>query len=59
MRVLTAITSDFNNDGVTTLDDLPELANAFGKASPRFDLDNDGVIGFGDLLIFARTIGEG
>jgi Ca2+-binding EF-hand superfamily protein len=44
---------------MTTVDDLPDFANAFGKSSPRFDLDNDGVIGFGDLLIFARTVGEG
>ncbi len=59
VQTLTAITSDFNDDGATTIDDLPDFANAFGKASPRFDLDNDGMIGFGDLLIFARAIGEG
>ena len=56
IRTLTAINSDFNDDGETTLDDLPDFISVFGKAAPRYDLDGDGTIGFGDFLRFADAI---
>ena len=56
IRTLTAINSDFNDDGETTADDLPDFIAVFGKAAPRYDLDGDGVIGFGDFLRFVAAI---
>ncbi len=56
VRTLTAVNSDFNDDGSTTADDLPEFVSVFGKQAPRYDLDGDGVIGFGDFLRFAEAI---
>lgn len=56
IRTLTAINSDFNDDGETTIDDLPDFVSVYGKAAPRYDLDGDGVIGFGDFLRFAAAL---
>jgi len=56
VRTLTAVNSDFNDDGSATADDLPEFVPVFGKQAPRYDLDGDGVIGFGDFLRFAEAI---
>jgi Ca2+-binding EF-hand superfamily protein len=50
------IISDFNDDGETTIDDLPDFLSVFGKAAPRYDLDGDGTIGFGDFLKFAEAL---
>ena len=38
------------------MDDLPDFIAVFGKDAPRFDLDGDGIIGFGDFLRFAEAI---
>jgi hypothetical protein len=56
IRILTAINSDFNDDGETTIDDLPDFLSVFGKAAPRYDLDGDGTIGFGDFPRFVEAI---
>jgi hypothetical protein len=56
IRTLTAINSDFNDDGETTQDDLPDFISVFGKSAPRYDLDGDGVIGFGDFLRFVEAV---
>jgi len=56
VRTLTAINSDFNDDGETTVDDLPDFLSVFGKSAPRYDLDGDSIIGFGDFLRFAEAV---
>lgn len=56
IRTLTAVNADFNDDGETTEADLPDFLSVYGKAAPRFDLDGDGIIGFGDFLRFAEAV---
>ena len=58
IRTLTAINSGFNDDGETTVDDRPDFLSVYSKAAPRYDLDGDGIIGFGDFLRFAEALTE-
>ncbi|HAA75698.1 TPA: hypothetical protein DCE37_11320, partial [Candidatus Latescibacteria bacterium] len=58
IRTLTAINSGFNDDGETTVDDLPDFLSVYSKAAPRYDLDGDGIIGFGDFLRCAEALTE-
>ena len=62
---LAALTPDFNGDGRVDLDDFLLFVEHLGFSrgdegyDAKYDLDEDGVIGFGDFLIFAKSFGEG
>ena len=62
---LAALTPDFNGDGRVDLDDFLLFVEHLGFSrgdegyDAKYDLDEDGVIGFGDFLIFANAFGEG
>ena len=49
----TPASPDFNNDGRVDLADFFLFADAFGKQSPRFDLDGSGQVGLKDYALFA------
>ena len=56
--------SDFNGDGKVDLSDAKQLTQAYGKSKgepgydSKLDLDDDGVIGFEDVLIFSSAYGK-
>ncbi len=55
-RITTAyppVSPDFNNDGRVDLADFFLFADAFGKRTPRFDLDGSGQVGLKDYALFA------
>ena len=62
---LAALTPDFNGDGRVDLDDFLLFVEHLGFSrgdegyDAKYDLDEDGVIGFGDFLIFAKSFGDG
>ena len=62
---LAALTPDFNGDGRVDLDDFLLFVEHLGFSrgdegyDAKYDLDEDGVIGFGDFLIFAKSFGRG
>ena len=62
---LAALTPDFNGDGRVDLDDFVLFVEYLGFSrgdegyDAKYDLDEDGVIGFGDFLIFAKSFGDG
>ena len=62
---LAALTPDFNGDGRIDLDDFLLFVEQLGLSrgddgyDAKYDLDKDGVIGFGDFLIFASSFGKG
>ena len=61
---LAALTPDFNGDGRVDLDDFLLFVEHLGFSrgdegyDAKYDLDEDGVIGFGDFLIFANAFGK-
>ena len=61
---LAALTPDFNGDGRVDLDDFLLFVEHLGFSrgdegyDAKYDLDEDGVIGFGDFLIFGRSFGK-
>ena len=61
---LAALTPDFNGDGRVDLDDFLLFVAQLGFSQEdegydaKYDLDEDGVIGFGDFLLFGRSFGK-
>ena len=61
---LAALTPDFNGAGRVDLDDFLLFVEHLGLSrgdeqyDAKYDLDEDGVIGFGDFLIFGRSFGK-
>ncbi len=50
---------DINGDGIVTLDDITEVVGRFGQAGENIaDVDENGVVDAGDILLVARALDE-
>lgn len=57
LKILEALRTDLNADGVVNILDLVIVANAFGT-NGQADINGDGTVDIRDLVLVAASLGE-